>query len=96
MRSEFYEFQGFVRDVGIVDKRAVVCIDNQDPKILDGFIERIIFDSQEYQATLITTIPKLKSKKIYSIPISHRLFKKLQLMANMSEVPQIHTKDCNI
>lgn len=93
MSTDFLEIPGYVRDVGIVNKHAVICIDNQEPQIL-GIVEKVIFDSQEYLVTFICW--SSNGKRIVSFGINHKLFKKLQLIVNMSELLQSHTKDVNI
>lgn len=91
--SDFVEILGYVRDISIVNRIAIVVVELQQPQIL-GTIEQVIFDSEEWQVTLVCV--ESSKRKIITMGVNHKLFRKLQMIVKMSEVLQININKINM
>jgi len=87
--TSYFEDLGkfFVKDnIVIINSKAVVCLDNKEPRILNGNIENIIFHN-DWGVTLVTADQE-QSRKIYSMILNHRLFRKLQMLSELEGIKQ--------
>lgn len=86
MSAIFQEIECNIKDIGIIDKRIIVCYANQEPLIFEGKLQEIIFDSISWSTTAICFDVKNNSRYIYSMILNHRLYDQLFLMADKKRI----------
>ena len=97
MMASFCEIQEYMYEISIINRRIILCGGaNKEEKLLDGVIEKVVFDSDSWSTVIICCLGK-GQKAIYSLVVNHKLVRKLEIVSKLSKVVQeINIAELNI